>query len=81
MFCHDIHDVLLEFTKCNVYLGKREGSRYQFYHEVAGYFGFAVLTLTWFVIQSYCLYIHIYADLNDIFSIIQGSFSGYIGSH
>ena len=78
VFCHDIHDVLLEFTKSNVYLGKREGSRYQFYHEVAGYFGFAVLTLTWSVIQ-FVLFVYSYITILMIFS--KGSFSGYIGSH
>ena len=38
-FVHDVTDILLEFTKCNVYLKKRNGKVYAF-HEYLSNIGF-----------------------------------------
>ena len=46
MFFHDVNDLLLEFTKCNVYLKERNGKFYRF-HEIISFIGFGAFTFTW----------------------------------
>lgn len=46
LFFHDINDILLEYTKCNVYLRKRNGRFYR-YHERLTEIGFGSFLFTW----------------------------------
>lgn len=52
VFLHDVTDILLEFTKCNVYLKKRNGKFYA-YNEHISNIGFVGFTITWFVFRLY----------------------------
>jgi sphingoid base N-stearoyltransferase len=46
IFVHDITDILLEFTKCNVYLRKRNGRTYNIHEHISNIcFGF--FTIVW----------------------------------
>lgn len=46
IFVHDVTDILLEFTKCNVYLKNRGGKFYPF-HEHLSNIGFATFAFAW----------------------------------
>ena len=54
VFVHDVTDILLEFTKCNMYLKNRNKKYYSFHEYVAnfGFVSFAVarylFSLLWF---------------------------------
>lgn len=52
LFCHDVSDVMLEFTKLNVYLKNRNGKYYPF-HEYISNIGFVGFALVWFVFRLY----------------------------
>ncbi|RNA41209.1 ceramide synthase 1, partial [Brachionus plicatilis] len=52
LFFHDVNDLLLEFTKCNVYLKERNGKFYSF-HETISFIGFGTFTITWYVFRLY----------------------------
>lgn len=52
VFVHDATDIVLEFTKCNVYLKKRNKEFYPI-HETISNIGFGVFTLSWFVFRLY----------------------------
>lgn len=52
LFVHDATDILLEFTKCNVYLKNRNGKFYA-YHEHISNICFAAFTLAWYVFRLY----------------------------
>jgi sphingoid base N-stearoyltransferase len=52
LFVHDITDILLEFTKCNVYLRKRNGKFYSIHEYLSNCF-FIIFTLVWFVFRLY----------------------------
>ena len=52
MFLHDITDILLEFTKCHVYVKKRNNKFYA-YNEHISNIGFVGFTITWFVFRLY----------------------------
>ena len=43
---HDVADILLEFTKCNVYMKKRNGRIYSI-HEYVSNVGFVAFALVW----------------------------------
>lgn len=45
-FVHDVTDILLEFTKCNVYLKKRNRRTYDF-HEYLSNIGFVAFAISW----------------------------------
>lgn len=47
LFCHDVNDILLEFTKCNVYLRRRNG-RFDWNNERISQIGFCVFALSWY---------------------------------
>jgi ceramide synthetase len=49
LFCHDVNDILLEFTKCNVYLRKRHG-QFLYVHERVSQFGFFVFAFSWYIL-------------------------------
>ena len=46
LFMHDVADILLEFTKCNVYMKKRNGRIYSI-HEYVSNVGFVAFALVW----------------------------------
>ena len=46
LFVHDATDILLEFTKCNVYL-KNRGGKYYAYHDHIANIGFVAFTIAW----------------------------------
>ncbi|CAF0919255.1 unnamed protein product [Brachionus calyciflorus] len=52
LFCHDVNDLLLEFTKCNVYMKNRNGKFYGL-HETISFIGFATFTVTWYMFRLY----------------------------
>lgn len=52
IFVHDVTDILLEFTKCNVYLKNRNGKFYSF-HDMIANIGFVTFTLAWFLFRLY----------------------------
>ncbi|CAF0836893.1 unnamed protein product [Brachionus calyciflorus] len=52
LFVHDITDILLEFTKCNVHLKKRNKKFYPI-HETISNYGFGAFTFAWFVFRLY----------------------------
>ena len=52
IFVHDVTDILLEFTKCNVYLKNRNGKFYAFHEQISN-IGFATFTLAWFLFRLY----------------------------
>lgn len=52
VFLHDVTDILLEFTKCHVYVKKRNGKFYA-YNEHISNIGFVGFTITWFVFRLY----------------------------
>lgn len=52
LFFHDINDILLEFTKCNVYLRKRNG-RFYLYHERITEIGFVSFLISWCISRLY----------------------------
>lgn len=52
LFVHDATDILLEFTKCNVYL-KNRGGKYYSYHDHIANIGFVVFTFAWYLFRLY----------------------------
>lgn len=52
IFVHDVTDILLEFTKCNVYLKNRGGKFYP-YHEHISNICFAAFTCAWYLFRLY----------------------------
>lgn len=52
LLVHDICDILLEFTKVNVYLKKRNGKFYAI-HDLISNLSFVLFTVTWFVFRLY----------------------------
>lgn len=52
LFLHDINDVLLEFTKLNVYL-KSRGGGYHLINDVLSNMGSASFSITWFWFRLY----------------------------
>lgn len=52
LFVHDITDILLEFTKCNVYLKNRGGKFYAFHDHVSS-IGFVSFSFVWFLFRLY----------------------------
>jgi ceramide synthetase len=52
VFVHDVTDILLEFTKCNVYLKNRNKKYYPF-HEYVANIGFATFAVAWYVFRLY----------------------------
>ena len=52
LFVHDITDILLEFTKLNVYLKKRNGKFFPM-HEHVSNIGFALFTFAWYLFRLY----------------------------
>ena len=49
---HDATDIILEFTKCNVYLKNRAG-KYYAYHDHIATIGFVSFTAAWFLFRLY----------------------------
>lgn len=52
VFVHDVTDILLEFTKCNVYLKNRNKKYYPF-HEYVANFGFVSFAFAWYLFRLY----------------------------
>ncbi|XP_067941430.1 ceramide synthase 1-like isoform X2 [Watersipora subatra] len=52
LFIHDPTDVVLEFTKCNVYFKTRGGLLYRL-HDILSTIGFITFALFWFVLRLY----------------------------
>lgn len=52
LFVHDVTDILLEFTKCNVHLKNRSKKFYPLHEKISNY-GFAAFTIAWFVFRLY----------------------------
>lgn len=52
LFVHDATDILLEFTKCNVYL-KNRGGKFYAYHDHIANIGFVTFTAAWYVFRLY----------------------------
>ena len=52
LFVHDVTDILLEFTKCNAYIKKRNGNIYRC-NEYLANFGFVAFTASWFLFRLY----------------------------
>lgn len=46
LYVHDITDILLEFTKCNVYLRNRNGKFYPIHEHVSNIF-FVIFAISW----------------------------------
>lgn len=46
LFVHDITDIFLEFTKCNVYM-KNRGGKYYAIHDYISTIGFLVFAAAW----------------------------------
>jgi ceramide synthetase len=55
LFVHDVTDILLEFTKLNVYLKNRDKKYYPI-HEHVSNVGFAIFTLAWYVFLN-CFFV------------------------
>ncbi|XP_064644935.1 ceramide synthase 1-like isoform X2 [Lineus longissimus] len=52
LFVHDVTDICLEFTKCNVYL-KDRGGRFYAFHDILSTIGFIFFASTWFIFRLY----------------------------
>lgn len=52
LFVHDAADILLEFTKCNVYLKNRGGKYYAMHDHIAN-IGFVAFTVAWYLFRLY----------------------------
>ncbi len=52
LFVHDATDILLEFTKCHVYLKQRGGKYYAFHDHIAN-IGFVSFTFAWYLFRLY----------------------------
>lgn len=52
LFVHDATDILLEFTKCNVYLKNRAGKYYACHDNIAN-IGFVSFTAAWYLFRLY----------------------------
>lgn len=52
LFVHDITDIFLEASKCNVYLKNRNGKYYAFHEHVAN-IGFGCFTVFWYLFRLY----------------------------
>jgi len=52
LFVHDATDILLEFTKCNVYL-KNRGGKYYAYHDHIANIGFVAFTIAWYLFRLF----------------------------
>lgn len=52
LFCHDVNDILLEYTKCHVYLRNRNG-RFLWHNERCSQIGFFVFTFSWCLYRLY----------------------------
>lgn len=52
LFVHDATDIILEFTKCNVYLKNRSGKYYAFHDHIAN-IGFVSFTGAWYLFRLY----------------------------
>lgn len=51
-FVHDVNDILVEFTKCNIYL-KNRNSNLSLVHDVLSKIGLCALAITWLFFLSY----------------------------
>lgn len=52
LFVHDVTDIFLEFSKCNVYLKHRNGQVYN-YHEHIANVSVVTFAVCWFVFRLY----------------------------
>jgi ceramide synthetase len=52
LFCHDANDIFLEFTKCHVYLIKRN-EKINLHNEIISQLGFCVFAFSWFLFRLY----------------------------
>ena len=52
IFTHDVTDILLEMTKCHVYLQKRNGKDHRV-HDLLSKIGFVAFALAWFLFRLY----------------------------
>jgi sphingoid base N-stearoyltransferase len=52
VFLHDVTDVILEFTKCNVYAKNRNG-KFNTYNDYVANLGFVSFAIAWFVFRLY----------------------------
>ena len=52
IFVHDVTDIVLEFTKCNVYL-KNRGGKYYPLHDHISNIGFVLFTIAWFMFRLF----------------------------
>lgn len=52
IFVHDVTDILLEFTKCNVYMKNRNGKFYRI-HDMISNIGFATFTFAWYFLIAF----------------------------
>ena len=52
LFVHDVTDILLEFTKLNVYMKHRNGKYYGL-HDIISNIGFVTFTVAWFMFRLY----------------------------
>ena len=46
LFVHDVTDIVLEYTKCHVYMQNRNGKFYLIHQNISN-IGFIVFTITW----------------------------------
>lgn len=51
IFTHDVTDILLEYTKCAIYLKNRNGKMYQYFEDISN-IGFLVFAVSWYYIHS-----------------------------
>jgi len=54
IWLHDVTDIALESTKCNVYFKNRGGQFYKF-HDIYATVGFIVFAICWYVFRLYWL--------------------------
>jgi ceramide synthetase len=52
LFVHDVTDILLEFTKCNVYI-KNRGGKFHSINEIISNIGFTAFTAAWYLFRLY----------------------------
>ena len=68
LWVHDVTDIALEFTKCNVYFKNRGGKFYKF-HDILSTMGFLCFAICWLVSQ------HTLLTINESFFYSGGSYN------
>jgi hypothetical protein len=77
LLLHDISDIILEITKLNTYLKKRNGREYKI-HDIAATFSFLAFAGSWYVNDKHQTFSNLQVLLPFIFIPAQSDLYGFI---